>query len=119
MSDGGFDCVIVGGGPAGLSAALVLGRSRRAVLVCDSGAPRNRRATEMHGYLTRDGIAPADFRRAARAELAPYASVELRDVAVTDAVSLESGFEVMLADGRRERGRTLLLATGVIDQVPR
>jgi thioredoxin reductase len=73
----------------------------------------------MHGYLTRDGIAPADFRGQARDEVAAYASVSLRDVEVTRAApAADGGFEISLADGRRERGRTLLLATGVVDDVP-
>ena len=114
-----YDCLVVGGGPAGLSAALLLGRARRRVLVCDSGVPRNRAAAEMHGYLTRDGIAPGDFRAAGRAELERYESVEVRDVAVTDAEPVDGGFEVVLEGGGRCRGRTLLLCTGVVDEVPR
>ncbi len=113
-----YDCLIVGGGPAGLSAALLLGRSRRRVLVCDSGVPRNRAAAEMHGYLTRDGIAPGDFRKAGREELARYGTVELRDALVTDAAAVGEEFEIRLQGGEMLRGRTLLLCTGVVDEVP-
>ena len=116
-----YDCVIVGGGPAGLSAALVLGRARRRVLVCDAGAPRNAASLAMHGYLTRDGISPADFLRIAREQLSPYPDVSLRHVEVIDAEQ-EAGdganFVVQLADGARVSGRTLLLCTGVVDAVP-
>ena len=62
-----FDVIVIGGGPAGLSAALMLGRCRRQVLVCDEGRPRNRRSRALHGYLTRDGIAPAALNRRGRA----------------------------------------------------
>ena len=112
-----YDVIVVGGGPAGLSAALMLGRCRRHVLVCDRGEPRNERSAALHGYLTRDGIAPADFRAAAREELVPY-GVEFRPVAVKGARKERAGFSVALADGRRERSRYLLLATGVKDHLP-
>ena len=61
-----YDCIVVGGGPAGLSGALMLGRCRRSVLVCDAGKPRNARSDELHGYLTRDGADPDEFLRMAR-----------------------------------------------------
>lgn len=73
MNDNLYDAIIIGGGPAGLSAALVLGRCTRRVLLVDAGRPRNRHATEIHGYLTRDCTTPADFRAMAHAELGPYA----------------------------------------------
>ena len=72
-----FDVVIVGAGPAGLSAALVLGRCRRKVLVLDNGHPRNEASHAMHGFLTRDGVPPLEFLRKAREELKPYATVTL------------------------------------------
>ena len=112
-----FDVIVVGGGPAGLSAALMLGRCRRSVLLCDAGDPRNRRSRALHGYLTRDGIAPADFNALGRAELAQYA-VEFRHLPVRDAKPREGGFDVSLADARTERARFLLIATGVADDLP-
>jgi thioredoxin reductase len=114
-----YDVVIVGAGPAGLNAALILGRCRRSVLVCDNGRPRNAASRALHGYLTRDGMDPREFRSIGREELRPYETVELRDVAATDAQCEPSGqFRVTLADGAVVRSRKLLVATGVCDNVP-
>lgn len=112
-----LDVVVVGGGPAGLSAALVLGRCGRRVLVCDSGSPRNAAAQALHGYLTRDGTAPLDLLRIARDELRPY-GVELRRVTVTDVVCAGERFDVHLDSGERLSSRMVLLATGVRDHLP-
>jgi len=112
-----FDVLIVGGGPAGMSAALMLGRCRRSVLVCDLGQPRNRRSHALHGYLTRDGIAPAEFNEMGRRELRPY-GVELRQIGVTGARPRKKYYRVALADGSEERARFLLIATGVVDSLP-
>ena len=112
-----LDVVVVGGGPAGLSAALMLGRCRRRVLVLDLGQPRNRRSRALHGYLTRDGIAPASFTELGRAELPRY-GVELRPVGVTGATLAGDHYRVSLADGTSEDARYLLVATGVIDDLP-
>ena len=108
------DVVVVGGGAAGLSAALVLGRARRRVAVVDAGAPRNAPAAHMHGFLSRDGMPPADLLAAGRAELAQY-GVEL----VADrVVGIEPGFVVRLAGGRVLRARRILVTTGVRDELP-
>jgi thioredoxin reductase len=112
-----FDVVVVGGGPAGLSAALMLGRCRRRVLVCDLGQPRNRHSSALHGFLTRDGLAPLAFNDLGRAELPRY-GIELRRIGVVGAQCRDEGFVVMLADGGEERARFLLIATGVIDDLP-
>jgi thioredoxin reductase len=112
-----LDVIIVGGGPAGLSAALMLGRCRRSVLLCDAGRPRNGAARALHGYLTRDGIDPHELLRIGREELHRY-DVDIRDVAVTEASCAGDEFEVTLATGERTASSALLVATGVRDHVP-
>ena len=114
-----YDVVIVGAGPAGLSAALVLGRCRRSVLICDTGRPRNAAAQALHGYLTRDGVAPAEFLSIGRKELTTYETIELRETEVVSAECRSDGnFEVTLTTGDRIVSRKLLLATGVVDHLP-
>jgi len=113
-----LDVIIVGGGPAGLSAALILGRSRRRVLIIDAGRPRNAAAVAMHGYLSRDGMAPSEFLRISREQLTNYPTVEFRPGEAVDAQRTKEGFTVHLEDGRSERSRLLLLASGVVDEVP-
>ena len=114
-----YDVIIVGAGPAGLSAALMLGRCRRSVLICDTGKPRNAASRALHGYLSRDGIPPRELLALGRAELAQYETVEMRDVEVTDAACAADGrFDVTLSSGDRLRSRRLLIATGVVDRLP-
>ena len=113
-----LDVLIVGGGPAGLNAALLLGRCRRRVLLCDGGRPRNAGSKGVNGFLSRDGILPAELRRISREQLAPYTSVSVRETEVRQAQAAKGGFEVELADGERLRTRKLLLATGLMDDVP-
>ena len=112
-----YDVLVVGGGPAGLSAALMLGRCRRRVLLCDLGQPRNRRSRALHGYLTRDGIAPAEFNDLGRRELPAY-GIEVRCAGVTGADFAGESYRVTLADGGVEEARYLLIATGVVDDLP-
>ncbi len=112
------DVAIVGGGPAGLSAALMLARCRRRVVVIDAGQQRNRQAHALHGYLTRDGTAPADLLRSARTELGRYATAQLRAGRATDVIGTKGAFEVKTSDGPPVRARRVLLATGVVDVVP-
>ncbi|HEV8177860.1 MAG TPA: NAD(P)/FAD-dependent oxidoreductase, partial [Gemmatimonadales bacterium] len=113
-----YDCIVVGAGPAGLSGALMLGRCRRSVLVCDAGKPRNAQSSGLHGYLTRDGMHPAEFLRRARKDLARYSTVEFHRGEVTEARRTSGGFSVVCAGGLRLSARKLLLATGVVDEVP-
>jgi thioredoxin reductase len=114
-----YDVVIVGAGPAGLSAALILGRCRRSVLVCDTGKPRNAASQGLHGFLTRDGIPPLEFLALGRAELGRYDTVEIRAIEVTAAERDGDGrFVVTLASGEQVWSRKLMLATGVVDRLP-
>jgi thioredoxin reductase len=113
-----WDCIIVGGGPAWLSAALMLGRCRRRVLLCDAGEQRNLRSHALHGYLTRDGVAPDEFLRLARDELCRYGTVECRGLEIVEAVPENGGFALRAGDGTRLRTRKLLLATGMVDELP-
>lgn len=113
-----YDVIIVGAGPAGLSAALILGRCRRKVLVLDTNRPRNAASHAVHGFLTRDGTHPAEFRRLARQQLTQYRSVKLARKEATRACQVKGGFEVTVADGKRLRCRKLLIATGVVDELP-
>jgi thioredoxin reductase len=114
MDNARYDVVVIGGGAAGLSAALVLGRARRRVAVVDSGAPRNAPAAHMHGFLSRDGMPPADLLAVGREELAAY-GVEVTRGRV---VSVEPGFTLALADGGTLEARRLLIATGATDELP-
>jgi thioredoxin reductase len=120
MIDAGtvWDCVIVGGGPAGLSAALMLGRCRRRVLVCDTGQGRNRWSHGVHGLLTREGVAPAELLRLADEDLGRYDTVSRCGREVVEARRDGNGFTLACADGTRLRSRRLLLATGVVDELP-
>jgi thioredoxin reductase len=109
-----YDVVIVGGGAAGLSAALVLGRARRGVVVIDGGAPRNAPAAHMQGFLSRDGMPPTELLAAGRAEVTGYGVEIVNDQVLT----IDSGFIVRLAGGRVLTARRILVATGVGDDLP-
>ncbi|MFC8822172.1 NAD(P)/FAD-dependent oxidoreductase [Streptomyces rochei] len=111
-----YDVVVVGGGAAGLSAALVLGRSRLRTLVVDAGEPRNAPSDHMQGFLTRDGMAPAEFLALGREEIARYGVELVRDRAVD--VAREEDFTVSLAGGRSVRARRLVVTTGLKDELP-
>ncbi|WP_082318263.1 NAD(P)/FAD-dependent oxidoreductase [Hymenobacter sp. DG25A] len=118
-----YDVVIVGGGSAGLSAALVLGRSCRQVLVCSSGPPRNSTSPGVHSFFTRDGIKPADLLRLGHEQLAPYPTVTTREACVTRIEVQEIGFCVTMQPDRggppvTVSARRVLLATGVTDDLP-
>ena len=113
-----LDVIVVGAGPAGLSAALVLGRCLRRVLVVDTDRPRNWASQALHAFLTRDGIPPPELRQIGRDQLAQYDTVTLESGEAVRAQCVTGGFAVTLRDGRRVRSRKLLLATGVMDELP-
>lgn len=112
-----YDVLIVGGGAAGLSAALVLSRARRKVLVVDAGEPRNAPASHMHGFLSRDGLPPTELLSLGQEEVKGYGGEILADT-VTEMVPSGSGFWILLSDGRRVLTRRLLVATGLRDELP-
>jgi thioredoxin reductase len=113
------DVLIIGGGPAGLSAALMLGRVRRHVVVADAGDGRNAPARQMNGYLGCDGVAPAEFRQNTRKELERYPSVRMVGATVTGiSGTCDDGFTAALDDGSEVRARTVLLAGGIRDELP-
>ena len=109
-----YDVLVVGGGAAGLSAALVLGRARRNVAVVDAGAPRNAPAAHMQGFLSRDGMPPAELLAAGRPEIRGYGVEVIED----RVVAIESGFRAGLSSDRELVARRVLLATGVADELP-
>ena len=113
-----WDCIVVGGGAAGLSAALVLGRARKRTLLVDAGEPSNLPAHGIGGLLGHDGRPPADLYELGREELARYPAVELRDGEVTSGRRENGHFELELASGARERARRIVLATGMEYRVP-
>jgi len=117
QSDPIWDAIVVGGGPAGLSAALVLGRCRRRVLVFDGERARNASSRAAHGFLSRDGCPPEELRRIAREQLAPY-GVMVRAATVETVARRRDGFELILGSGERYVCRKLLLATGLVDVLP-
>ncbi|MCC2545572.1 NAD(P)/FAD-dependent oxidoreductase [Hymenobacter sp. BT175] len=117
-----YDVIIIGAGSAGLSAALVLGRCARSVLVCDGGSPRNAPSPAVQGFMTRDGTRPAELLRLARRDLEPYTTVEIRESRVIELSVQENGFEVTAETDAtrpfRATARKVLLATGVADELP-
>jgi thioredoxin reductase len=116
-SDPQFDVVIVGGGPAGLAAALVLGRMRRRVLLLDSDDPAHGVSDGVHGLFGHDGTPPFELRRTAQEQLRPYESVIVRKVTVEEVHNTPSGFSVT-ASGTTSDAGVLLLATGMRYELP-
>lgn len=113
-----YDAIVIGAGPAGLQAALTLGRMHRSTLLLDSGEYRNGTVLHMHNMIGEDGTPPAEFRATGRSELAAYDDVEVRDTRVDRVEAREDAFGVYLADGSEFDGRRVILATGVADDLP-
>jgi thioredoxin reductase len=113
--EGLIDVGIIGGGPAGLSAALVLGRARKSVVVIDEGQPRNRVTRETHGFLTRDGVTPSEFRRIAKEQINPYPSVQFVEEAAVSVSGTDGDFQITTSQGKGYRFKKLLFAVGMKD----
>jgi thioredoxin reductase len=112
-----YDVVVIGGGAAGLNGALMLARARRSVLVVDAGAPRNAPAAGVHGFLSRDGISPAELLEIGRAEVRKYGGAILAGEVMATAGEI-GRFTVTLADGTPIGARRLLVTTGLVDELP-
>lgn len=115
MSEPMYDAVIIGGGPAGLSAALVLGRARKQVVVIDEGRPRNKVTRETHGFLTRDGISPSEFRRIAKEQISVYPSVRFVEDTAAAVTGVDGDFQITTGQGTIYRSKKLLFAVGKKD----
>jgi thioredoxin reductase len=113
-----YDVLVIGGGAAGLSASLVLSRARRSVLVVDAGAPRNAPAASMHGFLSRDGMPPAELLAAGRDEVSGYGATITTGTVAELVHCGPMGFQALLADGHRVRARKVLVTTGLHDELP-
>ncbi|WP_212951311.1 NAD(P)/FAD-dependent oxidoreductase [Paenibacillus cookii] len=116
MSKQLLDAVIIGGGPAGLNAALMLGRARKHVAVIDEGKPRNAVTRETHGFLTRDGVSPFEFRRIAKEELGAYPSVTLVEDTAVSIAGEDGNFQIETAQGNLYASKKLLFAVGMKDR---
>lgn len=112
-----YDVIIVGGGPAGLSAALILGRCLRKVAVFDGGKPRNLKSKALHGFLSRDGTNPIELLRIAREQLQKY-RVEIKPVEIVKATAMGDNFELQDEHGVTYYAKKLLIATGIVDEIP-
>ncbi|MED3961513.1 NAD(P)/FAD-dependent oxidoreductase [Niallia taxi] len=108
-----LDCVIVGGGPAGLNAALVLGRARRKVVLFDNNSPRNAVTNESHGFITRDGIKPSEFRKIAHYDIGKYPSVVIRNEKIFDIKKRGTIFNLVTEEGECIQAKKVILATGL------
>ncbi|QMV39858.1 NAD(P)/FAD-dependent oxidoreductase [Cohnella cholangitidis] len=109
------DVGIIGGGPAGMNAALVLGRARKSVVLIDEGKPRNRVTRETHGFLTRDGTPPSEFRKVAREQISEYPSVRIVEDSAVKITGADGDFQLTTAQGSSYRCKKLLFAVGMKD----
>ena len=113
-----FDCAIIGGGPAGLNAALVLGRARRNTILFDNNRPRNAVTQESHGFITRDGIKPQEFREIAHKEIGKYPSVLYEKEEITSITKKDQLFELVTSNNELYQSKTIIISTGLRDVLP-
>lgn len=114
-----FDCTIIGGGPAGLNAALILGRAKRKVVLFDNNQARNKVTQESHGFITRDGVSPTEFRELAHQDISKYSSVKVERVKIIE-IEKESNnlFTLTTEEGNKYSSRKIILATGLKEELP-
>ena len=113
-----FDCAIIGGGPAGLNAALVLGRARRNTILFDNNSPRNAVTQESHGFITRDGVKPKEFREIAHKEIGKYPSLVYEKIKVTSVTKNNRLFELATSEKEPYQSKTIIISTGLKDVLP-
>ena len=113
-----LDCVIIGGGPAGLNAALVVARSGRKVMLFDEDKPRNAVTQESHGFITIDGISPAEFKKVAQADLIKYPNLAVQKQRVIDIQKIDEMFDIRTMDGNIYQAKKVILSTGLTDIMP-
>ena len=113
-----FDCAIIGGGPAGLNAALVLGRARRNTLLFDNDSPRNAVTRESHGFITRDGVKPKEFREIAHQDISKYSYVVYERKQITSVIKNDCMFELMTSKNETYQSKTIIISTGLKDNLP-
>ncbi|MEH7202505.1 NAD(P)/FAD-dependent oxidoreductase [Bacillus safensis] len=113
-----LDCAIIGGGPAGLSAALVVGRGRKQVIVFDDELPRNRVTQESHGFITNDGMTPFEIRQAGETDLQKYPNIQIKRSRINDIQKREEVFTLLTHEGDTFEAKKIILATGLQDILP-
>src|SRR6185503_11902164 len=113
-----FDCAIIGGGPAGLNAALILGRARRNVILLDNNNPRNAVTQESHGFITRDGIKPKEFREIAHRDIAKYPSVIYEKIEIFSITKKDQLFELVTSNNELYQSKAIIISTGLKDVLP-
>ncbi|ARD55293.1 NAD(P)/FAD-dependent oxidoreductase [Bacillus safensis] len=113
-----LDCAIIGGGPAGLSAALVVGRGRKQVIIFDNELPRNRVTQESHGFITNDGMTPFEIRQAGEADLQKYPHIQIKRSQIVDIQKKEESFTLLTHEGDAFEAKKIILATGLQDILP-
>ena len=113
-----FDCAIIGGGPAGLNAALVLGRARRNTILFDNDNPRNAVTQESHGFITRDGIKPQEFREIAHKDIGKYPSIIYEKKEISSITKKDQLFELVTSNNELYQSKTIIISTGLKDVLP-
>jgi len=113
-----LDCVVIGGGPSGLNASLVLARARKNIILFDEDKPRNAVTHESHGFITRDGIKPSEFKRLAKLDLLKYPNLTMQNQRVAEVKKEKQGFSIYTESGEVYESRKIILATGLKDDIP-